>query len=366
MTVLTVAALLVATVPLVPFAPRPWLVLALTAPVLLWGAWPAHRAAWACIRRGRPGLDVLLAVALVVALGRSVALLLAGGGADGPEPLSLTTASPATTLAVAGVVATVAVAAGPARGRAARAGAVHAAVVLAVAVAGFGFWTGAAGPTAGLAVAVSVLLVGVPCALALCRDPEPVGSPVPTWAVDTVHAAGDQAVEPVLRLGGSVAARLDDPLAAALARAGAERTGALPDVAEFDERPGGGIGIVAELRDDRVVAHAVVVGPTAVLDGFGIALPPALTTLRAQPAIAVAWDGVARAVVTFVPVRAGRSASRAAVAGALAGHVVAVPAALAGMIGPVAALVAIALGALCVMATHPGRAQKPPVRATHG
>ena len=103
-----------------------------------------------------------------------------------------------------------------------------------------------------------------------------------------------------------------------VADAAQERFGELPGVAEFDGYPGLGMrGIVSELRaepDDepRVIAHAALVGRVSLLTGHGIDLPAeladAVTTVQAAgaTAVAVSWDGVARAVLEVVdPVRPG-------------------------------------------------------------
>ncbi|MFD1521015.1 HAD-IC family P-type ATPase, partial [Pseudonocardia yunnanensis] len=85
-------------------------------------------------------------------------------------------------------------------------------------------------------------------------------------------------------------------------------TGALPGVAEFDSLPGLGVrGVVAELvtgdTAEEVVAHAVLVGRPSLLAEHDIALPADLVTAQeaaeaeGHTAVAVAWDGVARALV---------------------------------------------------------------------
>jgi Cu+-exporting ATPase len=108
------------------------------------------------------------------------------------------------------------------------------------------------------------------------------------------------------------------PVSAAVAQEARARFGALPDVAEPDAHPGLGVrGVVTELRADaddapRVIAHAVLVGRVALLAEHGIVLPSELTDAvervhrAGSTAVAVSWDGVARAVLEVAaPVRTG-------------------------------------------------------------
>ena len=53
--VLTVPVLLMAMVPALQVRGWQWLSLALTIPVVTWGAWPFHRAAWTNLRHGAAG-----------------------------------------------------------------------------------------------------------------------------------------------------------------------------------------------------------------------------------------------------------------------------------------------------------------------
>ena len=130
--------------------------------------------------------------------------------------------------------------------------------------------------------------------------------------VEALHIAG--AVTAAGRDAGGTAGR--HAVGAVVADAALERFGELPGVAEFDGYPGLGVrGIISELRaepDDepRVIAHAALVGRVALLTGHGIDLPAgladAVTTVQAAgaTAVAVSWDGVARAVLEVVdPVR---------------------------------------------------------------
>jgi Cu+-exporting ATPase len=55
-----------------------WLSLTLAAPVVVWGAWPFHRAAWTNLRHGAATMDTLVSVGVVAALGWSVYALFWG------------------------------------------------------------------------------------------------------------------------------------------------------------------------------------------------------------------------------------------------------------------------------------------------
>ncbi|MFP5023186.1 hypothetical protein [Pseudonocardia phyllosphaerae] len=168
--------------------------------------------------------------------------------------------------------------------------------------------------------------------------PGPLAGPRAAGRVDVVVLAGTDAltgrgpgvvaVQPdadtrpteVLRLASAVAAAAAPgsdlaPFARALSAA---TPGDVPVVAEPDEQPGRGLsGLVAELRpgsggDDgtggataTVVAHAVLLGSPQWLREHGVALPAELAGTRdralaaGEPAVAVAWDGLARAVLTL-------------------------------------------------------------------
>jgi P-type Cu+ transporter len=234
-------------------------------------------------------------------------------------------------------------------------------VVAALAVATLGFWLGAgAGPAASLGAAAAVLLVACPrvvgtaaaTALLTATGRATALGAVPGTArtleraarVDTVvlcrtgtvttgarelhavHPATDVDPDEALRLAGAVAVAARDhggtaggyPIGAVLAREARARFGVLPGVAEFDGYPGLGVrGVVTEVRPDpddepRVIAHATLVGRTALLAEHGIALPPELAEAVEQAhaagrtAVAVSWDGVARAVLEVAdPVRPG-------------------------------------------------------------
>ena len=53
-----------------------WVALALATPVVLWGGWPFHRAAWANLRHRAATMDTLISVGTLAAWGWSVVALL--------------------------------------------------------------------------------------------------------------------------------------------------------------------------------------------------------------------------------------------------------------------------------------------------
>jgi Cu+-exporting ATPase len=200
--------------------------------------------------------------------------------------------------------------------------------VILLAAATLGFWlANGAGATFAFAAAVAVLIIACPCALGLAtptallvgtgrgaqlglliKGPEVLES---TRRVDTIVldktgtvTTGEMALTDVLpaegedrdealRLAGAVEAASEHPVARAVARAAG---GALPPVEGFANREGLGVEGVVEGR-------AVVVGRPALLAEWGLALPGELEAARAgieaggRTAIAVAWDGRARAVL---------------------------------------------------------------------
>ena len=77
-TVLTVPVLLMAMVPALQFDNWQWLSLTLAAPVVVWGAWPFHRAAWTNLRHGAATMDTLISVGTLAAFGWSLYALFIG------------------------------------------------------------------------------------------------------------------------------------------------------------------------------------------------------------------------------------------------------------------------------------------------
>jgi len=75
---LSVPVLLVSMVTALHFVGWAWVAFALTTPVVLWGAWPFHRATWANLRHGAATMDTLISVGVLAAYTWSVWELLAG------------------------------------------------------------------------------------------------------------------------------------------------------------------------------------------------------------------------------------------------------------------------------------------------
>ncbi|GAA4776897.1 heavy metal translocating P-type ATPase [Streptomyces sanyensis] len=212
-----------------------------------------------------------------------------------------------------------------------RISAVFVPVVIALSVATLGFWLGnGAGLTAAFTAAVAVLIIACPCALGLAtptalmvgtgrgaqlgiliKVPEVLET---TRAVDTVvldktgtvttgrmellavRTAGAVDADRALRLAGALEHASEHPVARAVASAAAERTGPLPAPEDFANVPGLGVRGTVE-------GHALLVGRPRLLEQQGIDLPAALAEARAaaeaggRTAIAVAWDGEARALL---------------------------------------------------------------------
>ncbi|MCO1659144.1 copper-translocating P-type ATPase [Pseudonocardia sp. S2-4] len=73
-----------AMVPALQFPYWQWVSLALTLPIVVWGAEPFHRAAWTNLRHGAASMDTLVSIGSLAAFGWSLyALLLGGAGAPG-------------------------------------------------------------------------------------------------------------------------------------------------------------------------------------------------------------------------------------------------------------------------------------------
>ncbi|MFE6095177.1 heavy metal translocating P-type ATPase [Streptomyces massasporeus] len=212
-----------------------------------------------------------------------------------------------------------------------RISAVFVPVVIALALGTLGFWLGnGVGLTAAFTAAVAVLVIACPCALGLAtptalmvgtgrgaqlgiliKGPEVLES---TRRVDTVvldktgtvttgrmtllavHTAEGTDEADVLRLAGALEHSSEHPIARAVADGALEKLGALPAPEDFANVPGLGVqGVVGD--------HAVLVGRERLLSDWAIRLPEGLAGARAaaedagRTAIAVAWDGEARAVL---------------------------------------------------------------------
>ena len=114
---LTVPVVAMAMVPALQFVYWQWVSLVLAVPVVLWGAWPFHRAAWANLRHGTATMDTLISMGTLAALGWSVYALFWGtagtpgmthafeltiGRTDGSGNIYLEAAAGVTTLILAG------------------------------------------------------------------------------------------------------------------------------------------------------------------------------------------------------------------------------------------------------------------------
>ncbi|KGN37102.1 heavy metal translocating P-type ATPase [Knoellia subterranea] len=76
--VLTIPVVAMAMVPAWQFTYWQWASLALAAPVVVWGAWPFHKAAWTNLRHGATTMDTLVSVGVLAAFGWSLWALFRG------------------------------------------------------------------------------------------------------------------------------------------------------------------------------------------------------------------------------------------------------------------------------------------------
>jgi Cu+-exporting ATPase len=112
--VLSVPVLLLSMVSPLQFDNWQWLALQLATPVVIWGAWPFHRAAWLNLRHGAATMDTLISLGVLAAFTWSMYALFLGDagmpgmrmhlsfGASGGDELYLETASVVTTFLLAG------------------------------------------------------------------------------------------------------------------------------------------------------------------------------------------------------------------------------------------------------------------------
>jgi P-type Cu+ transporter len=115
--VLSVPALLITMIPALQFDNWQWLSLNLATPVVLWGAWPLHTAAWANLKHATATMDTLVSVGVLAAwLWSLYALFLGDAGMNsmrmafnllprsgaGTDEIYLETASVVTTFVLAG------------------------------------------------------------------------------------------------------------------------------------------------------------------------------------------------------------------------------------------------------------------------
>ena len=114
---LSLPVLLMAMIPALQFDNWQWLSLNLATPVVLWGAWPFHKASWANLKHGAATMDTLISVGVLSAWLWSVyALFLGDAGMPdmrmsfdlvpsqgaGADEIYLETASIVTTFILAG------------------------------------------------------------------------------------------------------------------------------------------------------------------------------------------------------------------------------------------------------------------------
>jgi Cu+-exporting ATPase len=115
--VLSLPVLVLAMVPALQFDNWQWLSLQLATPVVLWGAWPFHRAAWANLRHATATMDTLVSLGVLAAWLWSLYALFLGdagmndmrmpfellpGGEAGTDQIYLEVASVVTTFILAG------------------------------------------------------------------------------------------------------------------------------------------------------------------------------------------------------------------------------------------------------------------------
>ncbi|MEU8363308.1 heavy metal translocating P-type ATPase [Nonomuraea sp. NPDC048882] len=209
-------------------------------------------------------------------------------------------------------------------------------IVIALALGTLGFWLGTgAGAGAAFTAAVAVLIIACPCALGLAtptallvgtgrgaqlgiliKGPEALES---TRGIDTVvldktgtvtegrmtltavHVAEGESEEEVLRLAGALEHASEHPIAQAVAKGAAARVGALPAPEDFANVEGLGVQGIVD-------GHAVLVGRPRLLAEWSQHLPADLerelheAQAAGRTAVAVGWDGRARAVLVVADV----------------------------------------------------------------
>ena len=81
---LSLPVLLLSMIPALQFNHWQWLALELATPVILWAAWPFHRAAWLNLKHGTATMDTLVSLGVLAAwLWSLYALFLGNAGSDG-------------------------------------------------------------------------------------------------------------------------------------------------------------------------------------------------------------------------------------------------------------------------------------------
>src|SRR3954447_14005905 len=79
-TALSIPVVALAVIPALQFATWEWVALALAGPVVVWGGWPFHLAAWTNLRHGAATMDTLVSLGTLAAFGCSLYALVAGRG----------------------------------------------------------------------------------------------------------------------------------------------------------------------------------------------------------------------------------------------------------------------------------------------
>jgi Cu+-exporting ATPase len=80
--VLAIPVIAMAMIPALQFDGWQWLSLTLAAPVITWGAWPFHRAAWTNLRHAAATMDTLISVGTLAAFGWSLYALFLGDAGE--------------------------------------------------------------------------------------------------------------------------------------------------------------------------------------------------------------------------------------------------------------------------------------------
>ncbi|MEQ1786509.1 MAG: cation transporter, partial [Acidimicrobiales bacterium] len=75
---LAIPVIALSMVPALQFDEWMWLAFALASPVVVWGAWPFHRATWTNLRHGATTMDTLISIGVLAAYGWSVFALFWG------------------------------------------------------------------------------------------------------------------------------------------------------------------------------------------------------------------------------------------------------------------------------------------------
>ena len=79
---LTLPVIVLAMVPALQFDNWQWLSLTLAAPVVVWGGWPFHQAAWRNLRHGAATMDTLISMGVLAAFGWSLYALFIGDAGE--------------------------------------------------------------------------------------------------------------------------------------------------------------------------------------------------------------------------------------------------------------------------------------------